>query len=39
MTGVSIIGWLHSIAATLAILLGGVIVLGPKGTPRQYRRF
>ena len=35
MTGVSLIGWLHSIAAALAILLGGVIVLGPKGTPRH----
>lgn len=35
MTGVSIIGWLHTLAATLAILVGGVVLAGPKGTPRH----
>jgi uncharacterized membrane protein len=35
MTGVSLIGWLHSVAATLAILLGGVMIVSAKGTARH----
>jgi uncharacterized membrane protein len=33
MAGVSIIGWVHTLAATAAILIGAVLILGPKGTP------
>ena len=35
MDGVSIIGWLHSIVATLSILVGAVVLFGTKGTPRH----
>lgn len=35
MTGVSIIGWLHTLAATFAILVGGALILGAKGTARH----
>jgi uncharacterized membrane protein len=37
MTGVSIVGWLHSIVSTLAILIGGWMLLAPKGTPLHRR--
>jgi uncharacterized membrane protein len=33
MSGVSVIGWLHTLAATAAILIGAVLIFGPKGTP------
>jgi uncharacterized membrane protein len=35
MSGVSIIGWAHTLAATAAILIGAVLIFGPKGTPRH----
>ena len=35
MTGVSLIGWFHSLAATLSILVGGVVLFGTKGTARH----
>ncbi len=35
MDGVSIIGWLHSLAATLSILAGGAVLFGTKGTQRH----
>jgi uncharacterized membrane protein len=35
MTGVSIIGWLHTLAATLAILVGAAVLFGTKGTARH----
>jgi len=35
MTGVSIFGWLHTLGATLAILIGALVIFGAKGTPRH----
>lgn len=35
MTGVSLIGWFHTLAATLSILVGGAVILGAKGTARH----
>ena len=35
MTGVSIFGWLHTLGATLAILIGARVIFGAKGTPRH----
>lgn len=32
MQGVSLVGWLHSLACTIAILTGAWNILGPKGT-------
>jgi len=37
MTGVSLLGWVHSAACMLALLLGGALLLGPKGTARHKR--
>lgn len=35
MTGVSIFGWLHTLGATLAILIGALVIFGVKGTQRH----
>ncbi len=35
MTGVSIFGWLHTLGATLAILVGALVIFGAKGTQRH----
>ena len=35
MIGVSLIGWVHTLASTAAILIGAVLIFGPKGTPRH----
>ena len=33
MTGVSIPGWIHTIACTVALMAGAYVILGAKGTP------
>lgn len=33
MTGVSIVGWVHTLAATAAIAIGAFLLFGGKGTP------
>lgn len=35
MDGVSLVGWLHSLAATLSILIGAMVIFGAKGTKRH----
>jgi len=35
MTGVSPIGWFHTLAATLSILAGGAVLLGTKDTAQH----
>jgi uncharacterized membrane protein len=37
MTGVSLVGWLHTLVSTAAILIGGWMLIGPKGTALHRR--
>jgi len=37
MTGVSLLGWIHTLACTLAILSGALVLLREKGTARHRR--
>ena len=37
MTGVSIIGWLHTYACVAALVVGAIVLIGPKGTTLHRR--
>jgi uncharacterized membrane protein len=37
MTGVSVLGWLHTLACTVAIVVGAYMLAGPKGTALHRR--